>query len=94
MKILWDEVKRIANLDKHGLDFADIIDIDWAHAVIESAKKDQHGRVRLKVIGYFRNGTAAAIFATIGTEAISVNSFRTANQKERRRLDEQNQTPN
>jgi uncharacterized DUF497 family protein len=24
MKIVWDEPKRLANLDKHGLDFADL----------------------------------------------------------------------
>jgi uncharacterized protein len=24
MQILWDEPKRLANLDKHGLDFADL----------------------------------------------------------------------
>jgi uncharacterized DUF497 family protein len=24
MKILWDEPKRLAKLDKHGLDFADL----------------------------------------------------------------------
>jgi uncharacterized DUF497 family protein len=24
MKIIWDEPKRIANLDKHGMDFADL----------------------------------------------------------------------
>jgi len=24
MKVLWDEPKRLANLDKHGLDFADL----------------------------------------------------------------------
>lgn len=24
MKIIWDKPKRIANLDKHGMDFADL----------------------------------------------------------------------
>jgi len=24
VKIVWDEPKRLANLDKHGLDFADL----------------------------------------------------------------------
>jgi uncharacterized DUF497 family protein len=24
MQIVWDEPKRLANLDKHGLDFADL----------------------------------------------------------------------
>ena len=86
MKILWDEVKRRANMKKHGFDFADVIDFDWDRAIIENARPDLTGRRRLKAIGYFRDGIAAAIFSLLGTEAISIISFRKANLKERRRL--------
>ncbi|CAN7623903.1 BrnT family toxin [Neorhizobium tomejilense] len=86
MKIMWDEPKRLANLEKHGFDFADVSDLDWASAVIEEGKPDALGKRRLKAIGYFRDGTAAAIFATLGTEAISIISFRPASEKERGKL--------
>lgn len=86
MKIVWDEPKRRANLEKHGFDFADISDLDWASAIIEDGKPDASGGRRLKAIGYFRDGTAAVIFATLGTEAISIISFRPASDRERRRL--------
>jgi uncharacterized DUF497 family protein len=86
MKIMWGEPKRLANLEKHGFDFADVSDLDWASAVIEEGKPDALGKRRLKAIGYFRDGTAAAIFATLGTEAISIISFRPASEKERRKL--------
>jgi uncharacterized DUF497 family protein len=86
MKIVWDEPKRLANIEKHGLDFADIGDLDWARAVIEESKPDAFGKRRMKAIGYFRDGTAAAIFATLGTEAISIISFRPASERERGRL--------
>jgi len=29
VKITWDEAKRIANLQKHGLDFGDVYFFDW-----------------------------------------------------------------
>ena len=86
MKIIWDEPKRLANLDKHGFDFADIGELDWANAIVEDSRLDASGRRRLKAIGYFRDGTAAVIFALLGTEAISIISFRPASDKEGRRL--------
>jgi uncharacterized protein len=86
MKIVWDERKRHINLAKHGLDFADIVDLDWANALVEDAKPDATGKRRLKAIGYFQDGTAAVIFASLGVEAISIISFRPASAKEARRL--------
>lgn len=86
MRIVWDEPKRRANLEKHGLDFADVSELDWGNAVVEDGKPDADGRRRLKAIGYFRDGTAAVVFAILGSEAISIISFRPASEKERRRL--------
>lgn len=86
MKIVWDEPKRLANLEKHGFDFADVGEFDWANAFIAEGKAGASGQRRLKAVGYFRDGTAAVIFATLGTEAISIISFRQASEKERRRL--------
>jgi uncharacterized DUF497 family protein len=34
MKILWDEPKRLANLDKHGLDFADLNETFFDNALV------------------------------------------------------------
>ncbi|PYE22594.1 uncharacterized DUF497 family protein [Rhizobium sp. PP-CC-3A-592] len=67
---MWDEPKRIANLQKHGLDFADVADFEWETAFIEASHTN-----RLKAIGYFRDGTAVVIFATLGTEASLIISF-------------------
>ncbi len=86
MKIVWDEPKRRANLEKHGFDFADVSELHWVNAVVEDGKPDAEGRRRLKAIAYFRDGTAAVVFALLGTEAISIISFRPASDRERRRL--------
>lgn len=34
MNIVWDEPKRLANLDKHGLDFADLNEIFFDNALV------------------------------------------------------------
>jgi hypothetical protein len=79
MKIVWDEIKRQANLEKHGLDFADLTEEFFAEAAIVPAEDR-----RSKAIGRLADGTIAVIFATLGTEAISVISMRPANRTERR----------
>jgi uncharacterized DUF497 family protein len=86
MQVIWDERKRLANMAKHSFDFADVGELNWDRALIEFARSDAFGRQRLKAIGHFRDGTAVVIFAAVGTEAISIISFRAANTRERRRL--------
>lgn len=39
MMVVWDEPKRLANLDKHGIDFADIGEDFFASALIGPARK-------------------------------------------------------
>ena len=79
MKIVWDEPKRLANLDKHGLDFADVIHFGWEHALIQKARDG-----RSKAIGRLEDGTVVVIYALLGVEALSVISLRPAGQSERR----------
>ncbi len=85
MKLVWDEPKRLANLEKHGLDFADVVLFGWSDALIE-ASRIEDGRLRLKAIGYFEAGVAVVIYVEMGREAISIISFRPASAKERQRL--------
>jgi hypothetical protein len=37
----WDPAKRNTNMQKHGLDFADVSALDWAQAIVlEDGRKD------------------------------------------------------
>lgn len=81
MLILWDEPKRHANLDKHGLDFAELT-IEFFEASLVVAAKDG----RFKALGRLADGSIAVIFATLGTEALSIISMRPASDKERKLL--------
>lgn len=77
MIIVWDEPKRAANIAKHGIDFADIGEEFFADALIGSAKDG-----RYFAIGEL-DGTVIVIFATLGSEGISIVSARPASRKER-----------
>ncbi|WKA26846.1 BrnT family toxin [Bradyrhizobium roseum] len=78
MKIVWDEPKRIANLDKHGMDFADINEKFFDTALVLNA----YGK-RYRAIGMNVRGVISVIFAVYGVEAVSIISMRPASKRER-----------
>ena len=79
MNILWDEPKRLANLDKHGLDFADLNETFFETALVLPS----YGK-RWRGIGKTIRGVVVVVFVTLGKEAISVISMRSASKSERR----------
>ena len=79
MIVTWDNAKRLANLDKHGLDFADLGLEFFVNSVVAPVRER-----RFKAIGLTRDGRAiVVIFAPLGTESVSVISMRPANRQER-----------
>jgi uncharacterized DUF497 family protein len=79
MRILWDEPKRLANLEKHGLDFADLNETFFDNAlVLPTYNKRWAG------IGKNIRGMIVVVFVTLGKEAVSVVSMRPASRNERR----------
>jgi uncharacterized DUF497 family protein len=78
MIILWDEPKRLANLDKHGMDFADLTFDFFLDAITVPARKG-----RCFALGRLKNGVIAVVFLTLGNEALSVISMRPASKRER-----------
>jgi uncharacterized protein len=80
MKILWDEPKRLANLARHGVDFADLDEPFFESSLVVRTK-----RRRLMAIGVGTSGLIVVVFVTMGTEAVSVISMRPASLRERSR---------
>jgi uncharacterized DUF497 family protein len=79
VKIVWDEPKRLANLAKHGLDFADLNETFFDNAlVLPSHNKRWAG------IGKDIRGIIVVVFVTLGKEAVSVISMRPASRNERK----------
>jgi len=89
MKIVWDEPKRLANLEKHGLDFADLeAGFDFDAALTVPARPSRHGGRRFKAMGPLGAVTVAVIFAPLGAIAVSIISLRRANLAERKSYDQ------
>lgn len=84
MIITWDDAKRLANLDKHGMDFADLdVDFFLSSFVVPVQKR------RFKAIGPLSGrGLIVVVFAPLGTEAVSAISMRPASSRERSLFDE------
>ncbi len=81
MRIVWDEPKRLANLAKHGIDFADIPADFFETAFIGKARNG-----RLFALGRL-GSVIVVIFVVLGSEAISIVSARPANRKERKAIE-------
>ena len=82
MKIVWDEIKRQANIEKHGLDFALLSQDFFLDAIIRPVKLG-----RYSAMGRLNDGTITVIFLRLGVEGLSVISMRPASRKERKELE-------
>jgi uncharacterized DUF497 family protein len=78
MKIVWDEPKRLANLDKHGLDFADLNETFFRYRSGFALLRQALARHRQK---HPRNCCGVR---TLGKEAIGVISMGPASRLERK----------
>jgi uncharacterized DUF497 family protein len=82
MRIVWDEPKRLANIARHGMDFADLDQAFFEGSVIVPAKSG-----RLIAVGRHHGGIILVVFVVLGAEGLSVVSMRPASRKERRLID-------
>ena len=78
MVIVWDERKRLANIEKHGLDFADLTAEFFLTATFVPAHSG-----RRAAVGVLESGVVTTIYYELGAEALSVISLRPASKKER-----------
>jgi uncharacterized protein len=81
MIIVWDEPKRLANIDKHGIDFADIGEGFFLSVIVRPAKDGRYA-----AIGYL-DGVIVVIFVVLGSEGVSIVSARSASRAERSLLE-------
>ena len=85
MSTTWDEPKRLANLAKHGLDFADFDTcFDGETALVLPARPSRTGRSRYQLIGHWTGGRVVVVIVSpLGTEKLSLVSLRIADPDER-----------
>ncbi|WP_306933531.1 BrnT family toxin [Agrobacterium larrymoorei] len=80
MEIIYDEAKRLTNIEKHGLDFADLSIDFFGNSMVVAANAG-----RFMAIGEFQGRVIiAVVFRPMGSQALSVISMRPASSKERK----------
>lgn len=79
MRIVWDERKRLQNIEKHRYDFATLTESFFEDAIVLPSKEG-----RFKAINEFEGRAVTAVFKPLGMEAISLVSMRRASRHERR----------
>ena len=81
MRFTWDEAKRQANLEKHGLDFADAEQVFAGPMAIFEDIRDSYGEQRLIAIGML-SAVVVLIIHVESDETIRVISMRKATSDE------------
>ena len=92
MQFEWDEAKRRANLEKHGVDFADLEEFDWTSRVVFRDERKDYREMRFLILAGFLGGVHSVTFTVRGT-AYRIISFRRASRKEVRRYEEEKDKP-
>jgi hypothetical protein len=83
VRILWDETKRQANLDKHGLDFIDAVMVLESpfRLDIESVRSNER---RMQSFAYVFDMLAVlTVVHMVREDALRIVSFRPASEEER-----------
>jgi hypothetical protein len=88
MKFEWDEAKRLANIEKHGVDFLDaammLCDMPW----LEEDSRRNYGETRCRAAG-IHGGRLLVVAFTPREGAFRIISARWANARERRKYADQ-----
>jgi len=82
MQYEWDENKRIANLARHKIDFADAIDFEWGTALETIDDRFDYGEKRWVALGFIRKKLHVMVY-TFRAKNIRIISLRKANKRER-----------
>ena len=91
MRVTFDPVKSLRNLEERGLPFEWADDFDWHAAwIVEDTREDYKER-RYQALGYIGEHLHMLVFTPRGG-SVHVISLRRANQRERTRYDSQTQS--
>lgn len=84
----WDEVKNATNISKHGIDFADAIEVFEHPMLIKQDDRKEYGEERWIGIGLMQARTIVVVYATKVEDTIRLISARKATRRETRRYEE------
>ena len=84
MNFVWDERKRLSNIEKHGIDFQNAIEVFSDPDALSFKSKAEHEEDRYLIIGRC-NGRVITVIFTWRGDTIRVISARIARREERQR---------
>ncbi len=87
MKFEWDPNKNAANLQKHGLDFADAHLVFEHPMLVKLDDREEYGEDRWIGMGLLALRVVVVIFTEPHSDTIRVISFRKARSDERKRYE-------
>ena len=88
MQFEWDEEKRQSNLRKHGVNFADAVEVLFDELAITIEDPDHHDEQRFITIGTdTKTRVLVVIYAYQGKNAIRMISARQADRRERQQYE-------
>ena len=82
MRYEWNEHKRDANFEKHGVDFNEVENFEWDSAIETIDDRKDYGEQRWVAVGRIISRIYVLIY-TIRNKNIRVISLRKANTRER-----------
>lgn len=84
MRYEWDEAKKLSNLGKHGLDFADAEHVLEGPCVSFVDSRFDYGEKRLITLGLLDGRAVVIAHAPRGDETTRIISMRKANRREKK----------
>jgi len=83
MEFEWDEAKRLANLDKHGIDFIDVPEVFDGDIITVEDSRYSYGEQRFVTFGVLQGRVVAVVYTDRG-ESVRIVSARKATKNEQR----------
>jgi len=84
----WDEAKRLSNLRKHGVDFAEVEGFLWEFSISSEDRLTGYGEQRMISVGPIGLRLFVLVW-TARSDQVRVISLRPANGPERKRHEEE-----
>jgi hypothetical protein len=88
MKFEWNRQKNKANVEKHGLDFADAYRVFESPLLVKLDDREEYGEDRWIGIGLMDTRVVVIVFTEPQADTIRVISFRKATTDERRHYEQ------
>ena len=87
MQFEWDDEKNESNIDKHGIDFEDVVDM-FNHPMLTLLdQRENYGEDRWIGVGWFKSLIGVVVYTERHDDVIRIISARKATKNEVRRYE-------